>query len=232
MPGYVAYFRVSTKRQGRSGLGLDAQRAAVETFSRQTGGAVLRAFTETESGRKSAEERPELAAALAYAKRAGAVLLVAKLDRLARNVGFLSRLMESGVDFQAVDNPHANKFTIQILAAVAEWEAEAISRRTKEGLAQAKARGVRLGSARPGHWEGREDARLRGLEKGRLKSRATIARKAREEYQDIMPEIQRMRDEGLSYAKIAEVLNIQGHHTRRGGAFAANTVQRIIKRME
>jgi DNA invertase Pin-like site-specific DNA recombinase len=122
---------------------------------------IMAEYREVEAGKR--KERPELANAVAHCRRAKATLVVAKLDRLARNVGFTSALMESKVDFVCCDNPHANKLTIHILAAVAEHEAEAISERTKAALAAAKARGVKLGSARPGHWDGREDRRLAGV---------------------------------------------------------------------
>jgi DNA invertase Pin-like site-specific DNA recombinase len=227
---FVAYYRVSTKAQGKSGLGLDAQKSAVETFSRQSAARVMKEYVEVESGRKTAEDRPELAGALAYAKRAGATLVVAKLDRLARNVAFLSRLMESGVDFVACDNPHANRFTIHVLAAVAEWEREQISARTKAALAQVKARGVALGSARPGHWEGRESARQRGGEKGRAKASKVISAKARAEYADLLPTINAMRASGASLQKIADALNAEGHKTRRGAAFRPAQVQKILRR--
>ena len=153
----IAYYRVSTRRQGESGLGLDGQKSAVETFAKQHAASIIGSYVEVESGKKS--DRPVLAQALGHARLAKATLVVAKLDRLARNVAFLSALMESGVDFKACDNEHANRLTIHILAAVAEAEAKAISERTKTALAAAKRRGVKLGSARPGHWKGREDRR-------------------------------------------------------------------------
>jgi DNA invertase Pin-like site-specific DNA recombinase len=228
MQSFVSYLRVSTKAQGASGLGLEAQRAAVESFAGQNGGAIVREFTEVESGKKA--DRPELTAALAFAKRSGAVLLVAKLDRLARNVHFLSGLMESGVDFRAADNPHANRLTIHIMAAMAEYEREAISARTKAALAQAKARGVALGSAREGHWEGREEARREGGAKGREKAAKAISEAARAEYADLLPLIRGWREEGLSLAKIADRLNQEGHKTRRGVAFTAMHIKRILDR--
>src|SRR5271168_400383 len=125
----VTYYRVSTKRQGESGLGLDGQRSAVEEYALRIGATVVASYTEVESGKRA--DRPELAAAIAHATRSKARLVVAKLDRLARNVAFLSALMESGADFVAIDNEHANRLTIHILAAVAEAEAKAISERTK-----------------------------------------------------------------------------------------------------
>src|SRR6516165_8007669 len=140
---FVAYYRVSTDRQGRSGLGLDAQREAVFRHLASQAGDLIGEFCEVESGRRS--DRPQLAAAIAATKKARATLIIAKLDRLARNVHFVSGLMESGVDFIAADNPHANKLMVHLLAAFAEHEREQISQRTKDALAAAKARGVRLG---------------------------------------------------------------------------------------
>ena len=143
----IAYYRVSTARQGVSGLGLEGQVAAVEEYARATGGALLRAYTEVESGKRN--DRPELARALADCNDQSAVLVIAKLDRLARNVYFLSGLMEAGVEFVCCDMPSANRLTLHILAAVAEDEARRISERTKAALAAYKARGGLLGSARP-----------------------------------------------------------------------------------
>ncbi len=144
-PKLVAYYRVSTKQQGQSGLGLEAQEIAVRDYAKGTGAAILAKYTEIESGKLA--DRPQLAKAVAHARRAKAKLVIAKLDRLARNVAFLSALMDSGVEFVACDNPHANRLTIHILAAVAEDEARRISERTKAALAAAKARGAKLASA-------------------------------------------------------------------------------------
>ena len=144
MTYFVAYYRVSTDKQGRSGLGLEAQRAAVAAHVASTRGAVAAEFVEVESGRK--KDRPQLAAALADCRARRAVLIIAKLDRLARNVHFVSGLMESGVEFVASDMPAVNRLTVHILAAVAEEEARMISTRTKAALAAARARGVRLGN--------------------------------------------------------------------------------------
>lgn len=145
MPDFVAYYRVSTDRQGASGLGLEAQRAAVTGYLRDQ--AVLATYTEIESGRRHTN-RPQLLAALEDCRKRRAVLVIARLDRLARNVAFIATLMESGADFVAVDMPTANKLTIHILAAVAEHEREVISARTKAALAMAKARGTKLGNPR------------------------------------------------------------------------------------
>jgi len=143
---YVAYYRVSTDKQGRSGLGLEAQRQAVVDFINGNGNQVIAEFTEVESGKRN--DRPKLAEAMHRAKVTGATLVIAKLDRLARNVHFISGLMESRVDFVAVDFPQANRLTVHLLAAVAEHEREAISQRTKDALAAAKKRGVKLGNTR------------------------------------------------------------------------------------
>jgi DNA invertase Pin-like site-specific DNA recombinase len=141
---FVAYLRVSTVRQGESGLGLEAQRAAVEAFARHHGGGIVACFVEVETGKRS--DRPELAKALEAARKGKATLLIAKLDRLARNVAFIANLMDAGVDFLACDQPFASRLTLHILAAVAEDEARRISERTKAALQAAKARGRKLGS--------------------------------------------------------------------------------------
>lgn len=143
---FVAYYRVSTDKQGQSGLGLDAQRAAVELHARAVGATVVAEFQDVESGRKA--DRTGLAAALAVCKAKRATLLIAKLDRLARSVAFISNLMEGGVDFVAADMPSVNRLTVHVLAAVAEHEREMISQRTKAALAAAKVRGTRLGNPR------------------------------------------------------------------------------------
>jgi len=140
----IAYERVSTARQGRSGLGLDAQRHAIEGFAADRNASVIARFTEVESGRRA--DRPELLLALQLSKLTGATLVIAKLDRLSRNAAFLLTLRDSGARFLAVDMPEANDLTIGIMALVAQQEREAISRRTKEALAIAKARGVKLGN--------------------------------------------------------------------------------------
>jgi len=142
----VAYYRVSTDKQGQSGLGLDAQRVAVELHARSVGAEVIAEFRDVESGRKA--DRTGLAAALATCRTKRATLLIAKLDRLARSVAFISNLMEGGVDFVAADMPSVNRLTVHVLAAVAEHEREMISQRTKAALAAAKVRGTRLGNPR------------------------------------------------------------------------------------
>jgi DNA invertase Pin-like site-specific DNA recombinase len=230
MPNVIAYYRVSTRQQGHSGLGLEGQRAAVEAYAGQTGAQIRASYIEVESGKRS--DRPELARALAHARRSRATLVVAKLDRLARNVEFLAKLMNSEVEFVACDNPAANRLTLHILAAVAEAEAKATSDRTKAALAAAKARGTKLGSARPGHWDGREDRRLEGLRKARSVGAGVITRKAREAYADLVPAMARMKGEGLSLREIAGKLNGDGHTTRRGRAWNPVQVARVLERQE
>src|ERR671916_3049559 len=143
---FVAYYRVSTEKQGRSGLGLEAQQEAVRSYLNGGSWQLMAEVVEVESGRKN--DRPRLAEALRLCRLHGAILIIAKLDRLARNVAFISNLMESGVEFTAVDFPQANRLTVHILAAVAEHEAKAISERTRAALTAAKARGKRLGGDR------------------------------------------------------------------------------------
>jgi DNA invertase Pin-like site-specific DNA recombinase len=141
---FIAYYRVSTDKQGKSGLGLEAQRKAVLDYLDGGKWELVGEFTEVETGKRA--DRPELEKAIAACKKHRARLIIAKLDRLSRNVAFISALMERKVDFVCCDNPTATKFTIHILAAVAEFEREAISMRTKEALAAAKAKGKRLGN--------------------------------------------------------------------------------------
>src|SRR5882672_3202147 len=140
---FIGYLRVSTEKQGLSGLGIEAQRKAIEDYLNGGRWELLAEYVEIESGKRS--DRPELAKALAQSKATGATLVIAKLDRLSRNVAFISNLMESGVEFVAADMPMANRLTVHILAAVAEHEREMISQRTKAALAAAKVRGVELG---------------------------------------------------------------------------------------
>lgn len=207
---FVAYYRVSTDRQGRSGLGLEAQSAVVAGYVARTSGAeVAGEFTEVESGRRG--DRPELGRALDLCRRRRAVLLIARLDRLSRNVAFISNLMESRVDFRAVDMPEASRLTIHILAAVAEHEREAISVRTRAALAAAKARGVRLG------------APPEALEAARAAHLAASDRFAAEH----RPLVERLRGEGRSYRAIAREMNERRLKTRTGKDWTAVQVRNI-----
>jgi len=230
MKTIVSYLRVSTKEQGQSGLGLDAQREAVQRYASSLGATIIAEYTEVESGKRS--DRKELLRAIPHAKRSNAVLVVAKLDRLSRNVAFLSALMESGIEFVCCDNPHANRLTIHILAAVAEDEAIKISERTKAALAAAKARGTLLGSARPGHWDGREDARQKGIRKASAEGVKTIKANANAAYTDLYKTITDLRAVGQTLREIADRLNAMGHTTRRGKAWQATQVMLVLRRAE
>lgn len=220
----VAYYRVSTDRQGIRGLGIEAQQVAVEQFSFQSGGKILAEFREAESGRKS--DRPQLREALRYARRAGAVLVVAKLDRLSRNLAFLSALMEAGVDFVCCDNPHANRLTLHILAAVAEDEARRISQRTKDALAVYKRRGGVLGTADPRCALNRTEKGQEGQRKAAdlSRQRAAVADAA------VVDRVKLLRNEGMSYRAIATRLNDQGLATRTGCHWSSRQVQRVLDR--
>ncbi|HEY1978217.1 MAG TPA: recombinase family protein [Candidatus Baltobacteraceae bacterium] len=219
MKQVVSYIRVSTQRQGTSGLGLEAQRAAVEQFCTQHGYQLLSEFQEVESGRKS--DRPILRQALAYAKAKKAVLLIAKLDRLARNVAFIANLMEAGVEFRACDLPEASKFILHVMAAVAEQEARAISDRTRAALQAAKARGVRLGAANPACRNLNVDAGQRGA--------ARTAKLARDSYVDVLPLVQELRAKGLSLQAIGAELDARGIFTRNGRSWNPMQVARVLR---
>ena len=173
-PTFIAYLRVSTVRQGESGLGLDAQCSAVDTFARQHSGVIAATYVEVESGKRS--DRPELAKALQAARKGKATLLIAKLDRLARNVAFIATMMDAGADFVACDQPFASRLTLHILAAVAEDEARRISERTKAALQAAKARGTKLGSPIAAKTvAGARAARSRYAREANAKTRKVIA---------------------------------------------------------
>jgi DNA invertase Pin-like site-specific DNA recombinase len=223
----VSYLRVSTKKQGASGLGLEAQRAAVADYAKREGLRVVAEYVEIESGKKAS--RPELAKALNHCRAAKACLVVAKLDRLARNVAFLSALMEAGLDFVALDNEHANKFTLHVLAAVAEQEARATSERTKVALAAAKRRGKLLGSARPGHWRGLEEKRLAGSRRGVRRAAELRTQAAKQHNGMAVAEALRMRRAGMSWFDVAAELNAKGLVTRRGNHWSKSSVFMAVK---
>lgn len=218
----VTYYRVSTSAQGRSGLGLEAQRMAVAQYCGGRGGNVLGEFTEIESGKLDA--RPELTKALHLAKVTGATLVVAKLDRLSRNVAFLAALQESGARFVAADMPEANELTIHIMAAVAQAERKAISRRTKEALAAAKVRGVQLGNPNGA-------AALARAGKGNAASLVAIKGGAERFAADLEPIVADIMAGGhTSLRAIAIELNRRGIVTRRGGEWHAATVRDLLNR--
>ena len=212
---YVAYYRVSTARQGQSGLGLEAQMDSVARFIEHRGGNIVEAYTEVETGKgkNALTTRPELAAALAACKRARAQLVIAKLDRLARNVHFVSGLMEAGVDFVAVDCPTKDKFRLHLEAVFAEEEARRISKRTKEALAACKARGVKLG------------------ENGKV-----LAKKNKTEALSFAKSLAHVVDEirGLGHTTIRAItveLNSRGVPSARGGTWSTRTTHRLLRRL-
>lgn len=225
----VTYIRVSDKKtQGVSGLGLAAQEFATQEFARQHGGRIIATYREVESGARC--DRPELAKAIGHARLSRATLLVAKLDRLSRNAAFLLALMDSNVEFRCVDAPFVTKFSLQILACVAEMEREAIASRTSVALQALKRKGARLGSARAGHWDGRGHLRLKGLSKGRPIA-ARVHRKAADEaYTHLYGTIQELRAQGDSLRDIASKLTEMGHTTRRGRPWNPMQVRAVLNR--
>ena len=216
---FVAYYRVSTAKQGQSGLGIEAQREAVARYLNGGNWQIIAEFTEVESGRRS--DRPELDRALAAARVHRAPLVVAKVDRLTRSVAFLSRLLEAGVDVRFADLPAiegpTGRFMLQQMAAVAELEAGLISARTKAALAAVKARGVKLGSPTP--------------EKGSAAGVAARKAKAEQHVQAVLPVIREIQESGVaSLAGVARALDARGIPTARSGAWHANSVRRILER--
>lgn len=209
---------MSTQKQGQSGLGLEGQQAAVEAFA---GANVIATYTEIETGTNK-RARPQLAKAVHHCRRTGATLVIAKLDRLARNVAFVANLMESGVEFVACDNPTANRLTIHILAAVAEDEARRISERTKAALAAYKARGGQLGASLLACRNLTADARTKGAE--------AMAAKARNVASSVLPIATKLREDGCTLQQIADELNDKGELTTRGNAWNAVGVLRILAR--
>jgi DNA invertase Pin-like site-specific DNA recombinase len=225
---FVSYLRVSTQQQGKSGLGLEAQKEAVTGFLNGGRWKLVEEVVEVESGKRS--DRPQLARALSLCRIHRATLLVAKLDRLARNVAFISALMEAGVAFQAVDLPNANNLTVHIMAAMAEYEAKAISERTKVALAAAKARGTPLGYH---SWKkDRKQWKVQTVSgKGNAASAKVRAGQASKRASDLMPVIDAIKAEGAtSLRQIATALNEKKIPTARGGEWRAVQVQRLLTR--
>lgn len=216
MANIVAYFRVSTQKQGASGLGLEGQRACVGEYAKRTGGKILSEFTEVESGKNNS--RVKLAEAIAEAKRTGSLLVIAKLDRLARNAGFIFTLKEAGVNFAACDIPEANTLTVGIFAVLAQHEAELISSRTKSALAAKKARGEKLGS--PANLT--NAARKKGREAHSRNAANNQNTKTAKGYAKLL------REGGATLRHIADTLNAEGFKTPRGGRFAAVQVARLL----
>jgi DNA invertase Pin-like site-specific DNA recombinase len=221
MTAFVEYLRVSTDKQGRSGLGLEAQREAVRRLI-GPGDRIAQTLTEVESGRVNS--RPQLNAALEACRKTGATLLIGKLDRLSRNVAFIAGLMESGVKFIAADMPSAKDFELHIRAALAQEERRLISERTRQALAAAKARGVQLGGYR-----GRAlstDERKRGA-KASAKARSV---KAALGAAQVLPVIAELREAGvMTLSGLASALNAKGITTARGGRWQAGQVKRVMR---
>jgi DNA invertase Pin-like site-specific DNA recombinase len=214
---FVAYYRVSTAEQGRSGLGLEAQREAVQRYLNGGGWELLGEFTEVETGKGSnaLAKRPALNDALALAKRHKATLIIAKMDRLSRNVHFITGLLEAGVNFTAVDNPSANKLTVHILAAVAEAERDAISERTKAALAAAK---VRAGS----NWAAKSNGRVLAV-----KHKA----EALDRLQPLAADLLALKGQGLTVRAIATELNSRGVMSPAGKPWMPGNVHRALQRL-
>ena len=222
---FVAYLRVSTERQGRSGLGLEGQRAAVAQYVASVGGRIVTEFVEVESGRKN--DRIKLAEALAACRKHHAVLLIAKLDRLSRDAAFLLSLRDAGVEFVAADMPTANRLTVGIMALVAEEEARAISERTKAALAAAKARGVKLGGKRANA----ADIRLYAKD-GADASALKRAKQADQNAADLAVTVHEIEAGGATtLAAIAEGLNVRQIGTTRGMQWTPTQVKRLKARL-
>lgn len=220
MATYISYYRVSSQKQGRSGLGLEAQHTLVDRFPKD--GPVLAEYVEVETGKRT--DRPQLTLALAHAKATNSILLIAALSRLARNVAFTANLMDSGVEFICCDHPSATRLTLHILAAVAEEESRLISERTKAALAEAKKRGVLLGSARPGHWD--------KCERGWKKAIAAASKKRQADadahYEILVPMLREQREAGRTMVQIRDWLNARGFKTTRKTPFTEERVWHII----
>lgn len=222
--GFISYYRVSTGKQGRSGLGVEAQRAAVAAYLNGGNWKILAEFTEVESGKRS--DRPQLDAALAAARLHRCPLVVSKVDRLTRSVAFLSRLLEAGVDVRFADLPAiegaTGRFLLQQMVAVAELEAGMISSRTRAALAAAKRRGTKLGG----------DRGVKPTAKTRAKGAAATKAKAAQRAADVMPAIDQLRRDGKSSLRdIAAGLNAAGIPTARGhGEWSAIQVKRVLER--
>ena len=217
MSNLISYLRVSTQKQGASGLGLEAQRATVADYAKRTGGTIVAEFMEVESGKKNS--RFELLAAIAEAKRTGSTLVIAKLDRLARNAAFILTLRDTGVKFVACDIPDANTFTVGIIALIAQNEAELISTRTKDALKAKKMRGDKLGTPENLTAE------------ARAKGRQAHSRNAASNQNTVMAKdyAQLLRNDSTTTLRaIAQTLNIKGFKTPRGGQFTAVQVLRLL----
>ena len=212
---YVAYYRVSTQRQGASGLGLGAQRTSVNSYL-CTRGQIIGEFTDVESGKNN--NRPELLRAIACCKEKGGILLIAKLDRLTRNVAFIFALRDSGAEFVCADMPEANTLTIGVMASMAQHEREVIGERTRKALAEKKRAGFMLGKP--------ENLTAQAIEKGLAVRRQNARSHINNRRAAALAKA--LRGAGQSWSEVARMLNENGFHTRRGKSFQAVQVQRLL----
>lgn len=216
---WISYTRVSSKKQGKSGLGLEAQQKMISDFIAANGGELVESFVEVESGK--VDDRPELAKAIRKAQLVGGRVLVGKLDRLSRDLHFITQLQKTKIDFAVCDLPGCDSFTIHIYGALAQREREMISARTKAGLAAAKARGVQLGTDNL-HFADMAAARAKGAESVKLMADDFAAR--------VKPTITALRAQGLTLRAIAAQLEGQGAKTARGGKWTATAVKNVLDR--
>lgn len=219
----IAYHRVSTAKQGSSGLGLEAQQAAIEAYRSRVGASLVASYTEVESGKHN--DRPQLQKALHHAQVTGSTLVIAKLDRLSRNAAFLLTLRDSGVKFVAADLPEANNITVGIMALVAQEEREAISRRTREALQAAKARGTKLGNPNGA-------AALLKAGKGNAAGVEAVKAQAKTYAEQMRPVVEHLQAQGKSsLGALAEALNEGGYRTPRGGSWHKTSVGNLLGRL-
>jgi DNA invertase Pin-like site-specific DNA recombinase len=219
MTKYVAYYRVSTNKQGYQGLGMEAQHESVAGFIDSTGGELVEEYTEVKSGKRN--DRPQLEKALRKCKLTGFTLLIAKLDRLSRNASFLLSIRDSYIKFVAADMPEANNLTIGLMACLAEYESELISKRTKAALKVAKSRGTVLGNPRL------DEVRCTDVTAAQT-ARLEKAKERNTEILEVIGEIQKDTDDKLSLRAIANRLNAAGYTTARGKAWQATSVNRVL----
>ena len=220
---YVAYLRVSTLKQGYSGLGLEAQKEIIQNHLHEI--TPIAEYTEIESGRKTDKGRPQLRNALEHCRKEGAVLIVAKLDRLARNVSFLSSLLENDVEIVFCDFPQANKLVLHILAAISQYEAELIATRTRQALAAKRAKGTKLGN--PEHLLNKhEEAIANSNNTNREKAKANPNNKR------AVALLKVLVNQDITLNQMAEILNREGFVTSKGFQFSPSTIYKLIKRYE
>ena len=221
---YVVYFRVSTQRQGQSGLGIDGQKAAVKAFTKARNGKILAEFVEVESGKR--DDRPEFQKAVIKVKESGATLLVAKLDRLSRDVHFIAGLRKDGINFTSCDMPDANQFTINVMAAMAEQEREMISELTKTALAVAKEKGVKLGASNP-------KIKKALIGKGWKNSLGTRKNRANQFAENLRDKIEKLRiEEGRTQQDIVDHFNDYNVPAARGGKWSRSQLKRVMTKLE